>query len=109
MYDLIFYISIALPVVILFSTLSFCVNKFLKNVRKNEKLAWTLIFVHPSTPKGFKVLTITALIFSISWFLRALADFFYFKIPLLTPIGTYLILLAFIYLFKTLAQITKEK
>jgi hypothetical protein len=107
--EIITQIVVPLPVITLFLLLSFYVKKFLKNVKKNEKLAWTLIFIHPSAHKALKILTLTALIFNIGWALRSITDFFFIKIPFLGPATTYLLLIGLIYFFKTLVKITKEK
>lgn len=109
MYEILFYIIPTLLVAFLFSILFFYVNKFLKNVKKNEKLVWSLIFVHPSTPKAMKVLTISVLLFSILWIIRLIKDFFGMIVPFLTQIGTYIALIGYIYFFKTLVKITEEK
>lgn len=109
MYNLIYHISMGLPVMLLFSIIYFYANKFLRNVKKNEKLAWTLIFVHPSASKSLKILTISVLSFSIVWIVRLFSDFFLIEIPLSGPIGTYICLIGYVYFFKTLAEITEEK
>ncbi len=106
---IVYTIITPLPVIVLFLLLSFYVNKFLKNVKKNEKLAWTLIFVHDSAPKVLKTLTIIGLIFGLGWALRLVTDIFFFKLPWIGPAITYLILIGLIYFFRTLAEITKEK
>ncbi|MEM5794032.1 MAG: hypothetical protein QXS48_02745 [Candidatus Aenigmatarchaeota archaeon] len=108
MYEIIL-IVVPIPVVILFSFLSFYLNKFLKNVKKNEKLTWTLIFVHPSASKALKVLVITLLFFSIVWIVRTIINLFLILPIPLGPIGTYVLLLGFVYFFKTLAKITEGK
>jgi hypothetical protein len=92
-----------LSVVALFLLLSFYVNKFLKNVKKNEKLVWTLIFIHPSAHKAFKILTIITLTFNLGLVLSIVMT------PFLIPATTYLLLIGLIYFFRTLTEITKEK
>ncbi|MEM5834466.1 MAG: hypothetical protein QXQ69_01295 [Candidatus Aenigmatarchaeota archaeon] len=109
MYESIFLIVTPIPVVILFSFLSFYLNKFLKNVKKNEKLSWTLVFLHPSASKALKVLIITLLFFSIVFIARTFINLF-LTLPIpLGPIATYVLLLGFVYFFKTLAEITEKK
>jgi hypothetical protein len=111
MYEIetIIFIISPLPVIVLFLLLSFYINKFLKNVKKNEKLAWTLIFIHPSASKALRILTIICLIFSLTWALRFITDFLFIRIPLLGAITTYLTLIGLIYFFRTLAKITEGK
>jgi hypothetical protein len=85
-------------------------KKFLKNFEKNEKYVSTLIFVHPKIKESFKIMFITCFIFGVMWTLSAIDVYIRILHRLafyLTVFSTYLVLLSFVYFFKTLYEITK--
>jgi membrane-bound metal-dependent hydrolase YbcI (DUF457 family) len=103
--------SIVLAVTIPFSVATYFSKKFLKNFEKNEKYIAALIFVHPKIKESFKFIFVACFIFGIFWTLSLIRRY----VKWIEGIGfgivfsTYLVLLSFIYFFKTLYDLTKSE
>jgi hypothetical protein len=105
---LVTFVSVIIPS----SVAAYFSKKFLKNFEKNEKYVAALIFVHPKIKESFKFMFICTFIFGISWCISTTS----YYVRLLNILGgfsvafsTYLVLLSFIYFFKTLYDITKSE
>lgn len=95
----------------LFLVVAFYSKKLLNNIKKNEQLVTSLLFIHPKIPLCFLIVSIVMIIFAISFliysisFLLNLINIFSGNFPLFS---TYLVILSLIYFFKTLYEITKS-
>jgi hypothetical protein len=105
---LVTFVSVIIPS----SVAAYFSKKFLKNFEKNEKYVAALIFVHPKVKESFKFMFVCTFIFGISWCISTTR----YYIRLLSILGgfsvvfsTYLVLLSFIYFFKTLYDLTKSE
>jgi hypothetical protein len=105
---LVTFVSVIIPS----SVAAYLSKKFLKNFEKNEKYVAALIFVHPKIKESFKFMFVCTFIFGISWcisttryYIRLLSILAGFSVVF----STYLVLLSFIYFFKTLYDLTKSE
>ena len=101
-----------IPIIIPSSIAAYFSKKFLKNFEKNEKYVAALIFVHPKIRESFKFMFISAFIFGISWcisMIKGFAVWLAIVSAFAIIFSTYLVLLSFIYFFKTLYDITKSE
>jgi hypothetical protein len=94
---------------ILFTLVTFYSRKFLKNLEENEQLAASLIFLNPKIPRCFGILAIALFIFAIVFLIAPIYEIYFHSSIFITIISTYLVLLSFIYFFKTLYDITKSE
>ncbi|MFH8086837.1 MAG: hypothetical protein QW609_03385 [Candidatus Aenigmatarchaeota archaeon] len=93
----------------LFSIVTAYARKFLKNLEENEKLAASLIFLNPKVPKCFGILGIVLFVFSITFLLAPFYEFYFRSSFLIIILSTYLLLITFIYFFKTLCEATQSE
>jgi hypothetical protein len=104
--------STVLAVTIPFSVAAYFSKKFLKNFEKNEKYVAALIFVHPKIKESFKYIFVTCFVFGIFWTISLIRRYVKW-IGGIAGFGvvfsTYLVLLSFIYFFKTLYDLTKSE
>jgi hypothetical protein len=105
---LVTFVSIIIPS----SVAAYLSKKFLKNFEKNENYVAALIFVNQKVKESFKFMFVCTFIFGISWCISTTR----YYIRLLSILGgfsvvfsTYLVLLSFIYFFKTLYDLTKSE
>jgi len=83
-------------------------GKALLNFRENERFAILMVYTQPKAAFCFRLLAILSLLFAISA-ISFVASFFV-PIPLPGMGGTTMaLLMGFVYLFKTLSEITKER
>ncbi|MEM5844210.1 MAG: hypothetical protein QXX07_04110 [Candidatus Aenigmatarchaeota archaeon] len=76
----------------------------LKNFKKNLNFALLMLFTHSQSPKAFKVILYSVLIFLC----LDLIQFLFITEPWISWIATVIYLFGFIYFLKTLERITRE-
>jgi hypothetical protein len=96
----------------LFLLVAFYSKKLLNNIKKNEQFVTSLLFVHPKTPSCFLIVSLVMILFATSFLTYSISfiiGFVSVTVSYFVLFITYLVLLSFIYFFKTLYDITKSE
>ena len=85
------------------------VLKVRKNFERNEKFATIMLFTQPKAAFCFRLLSLLCLFFSLTMITGDLAIVFSIETLGITGWGSIALLIGFVYLFKILSEITKER
>jgi len=94
---------------ILFTTMIVYTVEILRNIWKNEELALTKLFIKPNAIKSFRLLAISALVFSTGMILAAASDMLQIpQLNTLSKISSIILFSGYVYFLHNIAHITEK-